>query len=116
MTLPAGLSKLPSHHKEISAATCNMAFRSQGFGVTIMSVLPQDYPTEYQKSCNVVEDYEARMSMVPKEWPTGLALNENSIPMDDPPQVPGGICNFAMPDQSTRDRYLWVRFNLYQQF
>ena len=90
-----------------------MAIRSQAFGLNIMSVLPQDYPTQYQKNCNVVEDYEARMSMVPKEWPAGLALNGYSIPMDDPPQVPGDICNFAMPDQSTRDRYLWVRCNIH---
>ena len=90
-----------------------MPIRAEGFGFTIMSVLAQDYPTEYQKNCNVVEDYEARISMVPKKWPSGLALNGYSIPMDDPPRIPGAICKFAMPDQSTRDRYLWVRFNLY---
>ena len=49
------------------------------------------------------------MSMVPKKWPIGLPLNPNGIPMDDPPQIPGGICNFAMPDRSTRERFLWVR-------
>ncbi len=49
------------------------------------------------------------MSMVPRKWPIGLPLNPYSIPMDDPPDIPGAICNFAMPDQSTRERYLWVR-------
>ena len=68
----------------------------------------QDYPTDFQKNCTVVNNYSTRASMVPKMWPTGLPLNGYSLPMDDPPQVPGATCNFAMPDYSTRDRYLWV--------
>ena len=43
--------------------------------------------------------------MFPKLSRNGLAL-----PNEDPPVVPGGICNIAMPSQSTRVRYLWVRF------
>ncbi len=68
----------------------------------------QDWPTDFQKNCSVVDNYGTRASMVPKKWPTGLPLNGYSLPMDDPPSVPGAICNFAMPDSSTRDRYLWV--------
>jgi hypothetical protein len=70
---------------------------------------PQDFPVNFQQNCTVAGGYTTRMSMVPKKWPTGLPLNGYSLPMDDPPQVPGGTCNFAMPDDSTRDRYLWVR-------
>ena len=69
----------------------------------------QDYPVQYQTNCTAVDNYEARMSMVPKKWPNGLPLNPYGIPMDDPPEIPGAICNFAMPDHSTRERYLWVR-------
>ena len=68
----------------------------------------QDWPTDFQKNCTVVDNYDTRASMVPKKWPTGLPLNGYSLPMDDPPSVPGATCNFAMPDRSTRDRYLWV--------
>jgi hypothetical protein len=68
----------------------------------------QDLPVSFQHNCTVADDYTTRMSMVPKKWPTGLPLNGFSLPMDDPPQVPGGTCNFAMPDDSTRDRYVWV--------
>ena len=68
----------------------------------------QDYPTDFQKNCTVVDNYGTRASMVPKKWPTGLPLNGYSLPMDDPPSIPGATCNFAMPDHSTRDRYLWV--------
>ncbi len=64
---------------------------------------------QYQRNCTAVDNFKARMSMVPKKWPSGLPLNPYSIPMDDPPDIPGAICNFAMPDQSTRERYLWVR-------
>lgn len=64
---------------------------------------------DYQKNCTVVGNYEARLSMVPKKWPSGLPLSPYSIPMDDPPQISGATCNFAMPDSSTRERYLWVR-------
>ena len=69
---------------------------------------PQDFPVNFQHNCTVAGDYTTRMSMVPNKWPTGLPLNGYGLPMDDPPQVPGGTCNFAMPDDSTRDRYLWV--------
>ena len=68
----------------------------------------QDWPTDFQKNCTVVDNYGTRASIVPKKWPTGLPLNGHSLPMDDPPSVPGATCNFAMPDSSTRDRYLWV--------
>ena len=64
---------------------------------------------QYQRNCTAVGNFEARMSMVPRKWPIGLPLNPYSIPMDDPPDIPGATCNFAMPDQSTRERYLWVR-------
>ena len=68
----------------------------------------QDWPTDFQKNCTVGDDYGTRASMVPKKWPTGLPLSGYSLPMDDPPSVPGATCNFAMPNSSTRDRYLWV--------
>ena len=68
----------------------------------------QDVPAEYTRNCTVASAYEVRRSMVPRTLPK-LRLSKYGLPNDDPPQVPGSICNIAMPNQSTRARFLWVR-------
>ncbi len=67
----------------------------------------QDVPAEYTRNCTVASAYEVRRSMVPRTLPK-LRLSKYGLPNDDPPQVPGSICNIAMPNQSTRARFLWV--------
>ena len=49
------------------------------------------------------------MPQVPARFPK-LSRNKLQLPSEDPPVVPGSICNIAMPSQSTRARYLWVGF------
>ena len=64
----------------------------------------QDWPTDFQKNCTVVDNYDTRASMVPKKWPTGLPLNGYSLPMDDPPSVPGAhlqLCHAGQEHQGS---------------
>ncbi|CAL8465540.1 g5076 [Coccomyxa elongata] len=73
-----------------------------------------DVPAEYTRNCTVATDYEVRRSMVPRILPK-LPVSKYGLPNDDAPQVPGHVCNIAMPGQSTRARYLWVvQYLIYQ--
>lgn len=74
----------------------------------VMTVM-QDYPPEYTRNCTVADDYTVRKSMVPNSFPK-LPRSPYGLPNDDPPVVPGKICNIAMPDRDTRKRLLWVSY------
>ncbi|EIE23036.1 hypothetical protein COCSUDRAFT_63419 [Coccomyxa subellipsoidea C-169] len=76
----------------------------------------QDPPADYTRNCTEASNYVVRSSLVPKKLPN-MKLAQYRLPNDDPPRVPGSICNIAMPGQSTRARYLWVvQYLIYQGF
>lgn len=100
---PSLLSSMHSHGMQCSSKeSCTVGC------MLCAAMCMQDVPAEYTRNCTVASDYEVRRSMVPRILPK-LPVSKYGLPNDDAPQVPGHICNIAMPGQSTRSRYLWVR-------